>query len=154
QSEVVEGVQEIVEAEGTLRMAMDLSRVQADPSVYANDARGIAASHQLDFLDLVGDDGVLISSAQWPGRIGFKNDWVALQKDWNQQGAFLGREELPDNVELALLAVRVVHVADKNLYIIGGQRLDRDSLRASLCPLECAFCFTAILKRRSYPRHY
>src|SRR6185437_12166131 len=134
QSEVVEGVQEIVEAEGTLRMAMDLSRVQADPSVYANDARGIAASHQLDFLDLVGDDGVLISSAQWPGRIGFKNDWVALQKDWNQQGAFLGREELPDNVELALLAVRVVHVADKNLYIIGGQRLDRDSLQSVVVP--------------------
>src|SRR6185437_13146702 len=72
QSEVVDGVQQIAEAEGTLRMAMDLSRVQADPSVYANDARGIAASHQLDFLDLVGDDGVLISSAQWPGRIGFK----------------------------------------------------------------------------------
>ena len=69
-------MQGIAEAEGTLRMAIDLSRAQADPSLYARDALGIANSRQLDFLEMVADDGTLISSAQWPSRIGFKNDWV------------------------------------------------------------------------------
>ena len=61
--EVSSAVQGLADAESTLRMALDLSRAQADPSVYANDARGLATAHQLDFLDLLGDDGSLISSA-------------------------------------------------------------------------------------------
>ena len=107
---------------------------QADPSVYANDARGLAAAHQLDFLDLVGADGTLISSAQWPARSGYKNDWVATEQDWNQRGAFLQRVELPDGVDLGLLAVRVVSVAPENLYLIGGRRLDREFLGSVALP--------------------
>ncbi len=124
-SEVNFAMQGLADAEGTLRMALDLSRAQGDPSVYANDARGLAAAHQLDFLDLVADDGTLISSAQWPSRSGYKNDWVATEQDWNQRGAFLQRVELPDGVDLGVLAVRVVSGGAKTLYLIGGRRLDR-----------------------------
>jgi two-component system nitrogen regulation sensor histidine kinase NtrY len=132
--EVVYALQGIAEAEGTLRMAIDLSRPQADPSLYARDARGIATSRQLDFLEFVSDDGTLISSAQWPGRIGFKNDWVTRQADWNQQGAFLAKVELPDKVDLGLLAVRLVSVGEKKFYVIGGRRLDSDFLQALVVP--------------------
>jgi two-component system nitrogen regulation sensor histidine kinase NtrY len=132
--EVAYAVQGIAEAEGTLRMTIDLSRPQADPSLYARDARGIATSRQLDFLEIVGDDGTLISSAQWPARIGFKNDWVAQQADWNERGAFLARVELPDKVELGLLCVRSVNVGEKKLYLVGGRRLDSDFLQALVIP--------------------
>src|SRR5579862_6748897 len=67
--EVADNVQDIAEAESTVRMALDLSRPQADFSLYANDAHGLAASHHLDFLELFANDGSLISSAQWPGRV-------------------------------------------------------------------------------------
>ena len=40
--EVSFAMQGLAEAEGTLRMAIDLSRPQADPSVYATDGRGLA----------------------------------------------------------------------------------------------------------------
>jgi two-component system, NtrC family, nitrogen regulation sensor histidine kinase NtrY len=153
--EVVYALQGIAEAEGTLRMAIDLSRAQADPSLYARDARGIATSRQLDFLEFVSDDGTLISSAQWPGRIGFKNDWVTQQSDWNQQGAFLAKVELPDKVDLGLLAVRLVNVGEKKFYLIGGRRLDSDFLQALVVPegmrvlfyrnLEAAFVPGALL---------
>lgn len=132
--EVVYAVQAIAEAEGTLRMAIDLSRAQADPSLYAHDARGIATSRQLDFLEIAGDDGTLISSAQWPARIGFKNDWVGQQSDWNQQGAFLARVELPDQLELGLLCVRTVNVGQKKLYLIGGRKMDAGFLQALVIP--------------------
>jgi two-component system nitrogen regulation sensor histidine kinase NtrY len=132
--EVAYAVQSIAEAEGTLRMAIDLSRPQADPSLYAHDAQGVATSRQLDFLEIVGDDGTLISSAQWPGRIGFKNDWVGQQSDWNQHGAFLARVDLPDQVDLGLLCVRTVNVGQKKLYLIGGRKMDAGFLQTLAIP--------------------
>ncbi len=132
--EVSYALQEIAEAEATLRMALDLSRPQSDPSLYARDARAIATSRQLDFLEFVRDDGTLISSAQWPGRIGFKNDWVTQRTDWDQQKAFLAKVELPDTVDLGLLAVRIVGVGEKKLYIIGGRRPDAGFLQALTVP--------------------
>jgi two-component system, NtrC family, nitrogen regulation sensor histidine kinase NtrY len=132
--EVVRRVQGIADAEATVRMAIDLSRPQADASLYVNDARGLAGSYQLDFLEMVANDGTLISSAQWPARLGYKNDWVTQQKDWRGTGAFLRREELPDSVALSLAAVRTVPVGEKNLYIIGGQRLDKEFLATLVLP--------------------
>ena len=132
--EVVSGVQGIADAESTLRMVLDLNRQQADSSIYANDARGLAEAHQLDFLELANNDGTLISVAQWPEQVGYKNDWVMRETNWNQQGAFLDRVEQADSVELGLLAVRVVHVGDQNFYIIGGRRMDRNFLQALALP--------------------
>jgi len=133
-AEVSNSVQSIVDAESTLRMVLELSRPQADPSVYVHDARGLAAPRRLDFLELVNVDGTLISSAQWPERIGYKNDWVTQRTDWNQQNAFLDRVELSNRVELGLLAVRMVPVGDRNFYIIGGQRLDSEFLHTLALP--------------------
>jgi len=132
--EVAHRVQGIADAEATIRMAIDLSRPQADASQYYNDARGIAQSQQLDFLDIVADNGTLISSAEWAARFGYKNDWVSAGKDWNSQGAFLGRVEMPDNVDLGLLAVRAVRVGEKHFYLIGGQRLNQDFLATLVLP--------------------
>ncbi len=132
--EVSFAMQGLADAEATLRMAIDLSRAQADASVYATDGRGLATAHQLDFLDVVAADGTLITSAKWPARSGYKNDWLATEQDWNQRGAFLQRVELPDGVELGLLAVRVVTVGQKSLYLIGGRRLDREFLSSIALP--------------------
>jgi len=149
--EVVYAVQAIAEAESTLRMAIDLRRPQADPSLYARDATGIAMSRQLDFLEIAGDDGTLISSAQWPGRIGFKNDWVIQSADWNQQGAFLSRVELPDQVDLGLLCVRSVNVGPKKLYLIGGRKLDSEFLQALVIPSETDVLFYRNLEAAFVP---
>ena len=111
--EIARRVQGIADAEATVRMVIDLNRPQADASQYYNDARGIAQTQQLDFLDIFADDGTLISSAEWPARFGYKNDWVGSETDWNSQGAFLRRVDMPDTVELGLLAVRVVSVGEK-----------------------------------------
>lgn len=132
--EVSYAMQGLADAEATLRMALDLGRPQADPSVYANDARGLATAHQLDFLDVVAADGTLISSAQWPARSGYKNDWVMSGQDWNHRSAFMQRVDLPDGVELGLLAVRTVAVGEKSLYLIGGLRFDREFLRVLALP--------------------
>ena len=132
--DIAQRVQGIADAEATLRMAMDLNRPQADASQYYNDALGLAKAQQLDFLDIVGDDGTLISSAEWPARFGYKTDWVAGEQDWNSQPAFLRRVELPDSVELGLVAVRAVRVGEKHLFLIGGQRFVQNFLASLVVP--------------------
>src|SRR3984893_2955030 len=134
QEEIAHRVQSVADAEAPLRMAIDLNRTQADASQYYNDARGIAQAQQLDFVDIVGDDGALISSSEWPARFGYKTDWVSTEPDWNSKGAFLRRVDTPDAVDLGLIAVRTVRVGDKRLFLIGGQRLDQNFLATLVLP--------------------
>src|ERR1700720_3528864 len=132
--EIAHRVQSIADSEATLRMAMDLNRPQADASQYYNDARGIAQTQQLDFVDIVADDGTLISSSEWPARFGYKNDWVSAEPNWTSKGAFLRRMDTPDAVDLGLLAVRTVRIGEKRLFLIGGQRLDQNFLATLVLP--------------------
>jgi two-component system nitrogen regulation sensor histidine kinase NtrY len=132
--EVVHQVENIANAEITLRMALDLARPNADQSLYVHDGTGAAQDHGLDFVQFVNSDGTLISSAQYPSRVGYKNDWVASNKNWRDSHAFLNKEELPDGVALSLTVVRALPVGDKNFYIIGGRRLDQNFLASLVLP--------------------
>ena len=132
--EVMHQVENITNAEITLRMALDLARSNADPSLYVHDATGAAQDHGLDFVEFVNADGTLISSAQYPARVGYKSDWVVAAKDWKDSKAFLKKEELPDSVALSLTVVRTLPVGDRNFYIIGGRRLDQNFLASLVLP--------------------
>ena len=132
--DVVHRVQGIADAEGTVRMAIDLSRPKGDVSVYVNDAAGVAKAHQLDFLDFISNDGSIISSAEWPARFGYKIDWVLQPEDWVARGSFLMKADTQEGPALALLSVSRVRVGDKDLYIVGGERLGREFLASLVLP--------------------
>ncbi len=132
--EIARQVKNITDAEITLKVAIDLAGSRPDQSLYVHDAAGAAQDHGLDFVEFVNWDGTLISSAQYPARVGYKNDWVTANKNWNESAPFLRKEELPDGVALSLTVVRTLSGGnDKNMYIIGGRRLDQNFL-ASLVP--------------------
>ena len=95
-------MKDIAEADSTRDMVIALSRPDADPSVYVDAAQPLAAAHNLDFLELVSAKGSIVSSAQWPARFLYQEDWVTQRDDWNSQEPFLKREELPDGTALAL----------------------------------------------------
>ena len=132
--EVVQRVEALAAAEGTLRMAIDLSRDDADAAPYVNEASALAAAHGLDLLEVISYDGTIVSSAQWPARFGYKAEWVAQPVDWKSQGAFFEAVELPDETALALVAVRPVSAGERNLYVVGGYRLDRHFLASLPLP--------------------
>ena len=133
--QIVQQVKNIADAEITMKVALDLATRTLDQSIFFHDANGAAQDHNLDFVEFVSWDGTLISSAQYPSRVGHKNDWVTSKKDWNESGFFLKREELPDGVELSLTAVRSLSGGnDKYLYIIGGQRMDQNFLSTLVLP--------------------
>jgi two-component system nitrogen regulation sensor histidine kinase NtrY len=132
--EIARQVKNITDAEITLKVAIDLAGARPDQSLYVHDAAGAAQDHGLDFVEFVNWDGTLISSAQYPARVGYKNDWVTTNKNWNDSAPFLRKEELPDGVALSLTVVRTLSGGnDKSMYIVGGRRLDQNFL-ASLVP--------------------
>ena len=132
--EVSRRVQAIAARDSTIRMAADLGRSSPDYAPYVNEAGSLAAAHQLDFLELLAADGTIISSAQWPARFGYKEEWIAAPVDWNTQSAFLKRENLPDGTALALVAVREVRAGDSVLHVVGGERVDRSFLATLSLP--------------------
>ncbi len=127
--EIVRSVNGIAASDTAVNIA-----AASDYSGFYQDAATLAAAHNLDLLELVASDGSIISSAEWQARFGYKEDWILQHPDWKTRGAFLRREELPDGVTLALVAVGVATAGDRVTYVTGGERLDRGFLSTLALP--------------------
>jgi len=131
-AEVGRRVDAVVSSDTVQRIVVNLSGPQPDTAQYYSEAQVRAMEQSLDFLEFVAPDGSIISSAEWPARFGYKENWLLQSTDWKD--VFLRREELADGFALGLIAVRTVKAGNGFLYIAGGQRLDKeflDSLPAS-----------------------
>jgi len=118
--EVARRVGAVAAGDAVGRMALELNRGGADRGLYVDTAGESAAGPHLDFLELIADQGVVVSSAQWPAKFGYKKTDVV----WSAgPGAFLRREEVADGVQLGLFSLRAAHVGEKPLYVLGGQTL-------------------------------
>jgi len=127
--EIVRTVEGIADSAAAREIA-----ITPDPSAYLSEAGKFASTNRLDLLELVAGDGAIVSSAQWQARFGYKEDWLASEPDWQSRPAFLKREELPDAVTLALMAVRTVVAGDMKLYVAGGRALDREFIASLVAP--------------------
>jgi two-component system nitrogen regulation sensor histidine kinase NtrY len=132
-SEVARKVESVAASEPVQRMALDINRGATDSGGYVGEAHTLAGQ-QLDFLELVDSRGTILSSAQWQAKFGYPE--VAIPQTAQATipaaivlaGAFLKREELPDGPSLGLFAVRVAHVGEQALYVLGGEQLDQGFL--------------------------
>jgi signal transduction histidine kinase len=124
--EVVQQVETIARGEAAARMALDLHRPQPDYGAYVGEARAIADSHRLDFLEFVDSRGRIISSAQWPAKFGYQDSSLDLASA--SKPAYLKKESLPQGSALGLFAVRPA--AGGELYVAGGKRIDREFLES------------------------
>lgn len=132
-AEVARRVEAIAASDDVQRLAVNLAS-QTDASGYYSLAQMLAQEQSLDFLELVRADGTIISSAEWPARFGYKEDWLAAGPtpftDWKSQTPFLKKEDLADGSALGLIAVRAVKSGDNTLYVAGGFRLDQELLNS------------------------
>ncbi len=132
--DIVRRVQAVAISDPVTRMATELSGTSADSAEYFDLARSMAESHQLDFLELVDERGIIVSSAQSPAKFGYPESGFENLAGLNEQGAFLKLEELQDSTALGLFAVRAVRVGEHPVYVIGGRRLDKNFLSALELP--------------------
>jgi two-component system, NtrC family, nitrogen regulation sensor histidine kinase NtrY len=128
-ADVARRVAAVAGSDAVQRLAVNLGG-QLDTSQYFAAAQTLAQEQSLDFLELVGPDAAIISSAEWPARFGYKEDWLAAAVDWNSQGVFLKKEDLADGSALGLITVQSVKAANGMLYVAGGRRLDKEFLES------------------------
>jgi signal transduction histidine kinase len=122
-SEVATAVDRIAARERMRTMAYEIAQSN-DASPYLNEATALTQDAQLDFLEIVGADGNIISSAQWPARFGYPEPTAQTSPS-----AFLKREDLPDGTSaLGLFSVIAVKGSEAPLKLIGGKRLDQSFL--------------------------
>jgi signal transduction histidine kinase len=88
-------------------------------------AQTVAEAESLDFLDVLQPDLTIISSAHWPARFGYRNDWSVAPEDWDASDAFLAEVPWPEGKAVALVASR--RAAGQG-YVIGGRRLSPEFL--------------------------
>lgn len=122
--DVAAAVDRIAAQERVRSMAFELVQSN-DAAPFLNEAQTLAQDARLDFLDIVGPDGNIVSSAQWPARFGYPEPAASEAS----QTPFLKREELPDGTStLGLFAVRTVRGAEPAVKLVGGERLDQSFL--------------------------
>jgi len=120
-AEVTAAVDRLAATEHVRAMAFEIVQ-SGDSAPYLTEAQTLAQQAQLDFLEVVGPDGNVVSSAQYPARFGYPEP-ATMQSG---QAAFLKREELPDgSTALGLFAVRPVRSAEPAVRLVGGRRLDQ-----------------------------
>jgi signal transduction histidine kinase len=123
-AEVAAAVDRMAASERVRGMAFALAH-SGDSSLYVNEAQALAQESQLDFLEIVGPDEKIVSSAQWPARFGYPEPAAN-----GSTATFLKREELPDgSTALGIFAVRAVRSStEPELRLIAGKRLDQSFL--------------------------
>ncbi len=123
-ADVASAVDRIAGQERVRSMAFELVQSN-DAAPYLNEAQVLAQDAQLDFLEIIGPDGNIVSSAQWPARFGYAEPAA----NEAEQTPFLKREELPDGSSvLGLFAVRAIRGAEPAVKLVGGRRLDQSFL--------------------------
>ncbi|MFZ0746676.1 MAG: ATP-binding protein [Terracidiphilus sp.] len=123
-AEVAAAVDHLAASERARGMAFELVQ-SGDSAPYLTEAQTMAQDAQLDFLEIVGPDGNVVSSSQWPARFGYPEPAAATAT----QSSFLKREGLPDgSTALGLFAVRAIGGAEPAVKLVGGKRLDQSFL--------------------------
>lgn len=134
--EIVGRVQAIATSDALARVAVELAHGTPESAENFDLARSLAETHQLDFLEIIGASGKIVSSAQWPAKFGYPDDAFPLVAATKNGGAFLKLEELQDSKVLGVFAVRATKEGDQPAYVIGGRRLDQNFLSVLDLPVD------------------
>ena len=132
---IVQALARIESSDALVPLRADLAANEADHAAYVAAAATLASAHGLDFLDLVLDDGTILSSAHWPARFGHRNTWAVRRLPGSRSSdEFLQVVDGPQGAALGLVAVHAIDTGDRRLYLAGGRRLDERFLRSLPLP--------------------
>ncbi len=104
------------------------------PAEYYDYAAPLAATHDLDLLELVAADGTIVSSAQWPARFGYKEEWLTTGEDWKLARRISAARRTAAGRHARSGGGRHATEGDRKLYVVGGQQLDREFLSTLVLP--------------------
>jgi len=112
-------LQRVAASDNVARMEAEAARPEPDLARFVYEAQSLAESSGLDYLDIAGENSVIVSSAHWPARFGYPNEWGAGAK------AALTRVAAPDGFVVGLACARP---AGKRLRVLAARRVDASFL--------------------------
>ncbi len=74
-TEIAAQVERVAQSDEVARIAVQ-STGEPDFAAFYKTAQTLADRYGLDFLDIARGDRTILSSAHWPARFGYKNDWM------------------------------------------------------------------------------
>ncbi len=121
---VADTLSSVAGSERMLRISQEVA-LTGESGAYVTDAGSFAHENHLDYLEIVGADGNIISSSQWPARFGYHEPAI----DGPPGHSFLKLEDMPDGgVSVGLFAVRKVGNSESGVTLVGGRSLDQASV--------------------------
>jgi hypothetical protein len=113
-AEIAAQVERVSQSDEVARMAVQANG-EPDFAAFYKTARLLADRHGLDFLDITRRDRTILSSAHWPARFGYQNDWTPAID------TALVHVSMPDGtVSTALASAR----GTGDLLLVGARLLD------------------------------
>jgi hypothetical protein len=91
------------------------------PGAFLAEAAQVARVHELELLELMAEDGTVLSSAPWEARAGYREPGAAAL--FGRTAPFVRLEDLPSGPVLAVEAVREVSLGTHKLHLLGGYPL-------------------------------
>jgi signal transduction histidine kinase len=134
-ADIAHRLEAIASSEPATRMALSVAHSPAESGGYLNESAPLAESHRLDFLEFVDADGHILSSAQAPAKFGYPETSIKDVPALDGKTPFLKLEDLPSGPVLGLFAVRSTKVAERAIFLVGGERLDRSFLSTIELPV-------------------
>lgn len=125
-AEIAGVLDEIARADSTVQSLAEMSQHPQDYSLFLDSAERMSGGH-LELMEVLAEDGTIISSKQWPARFGYREDWVTQDPaNQSKQDSFLQPVELPAGTKLAMMALREMRVSDRRFYLAGGESLGHE----------------------------
>jgi two-component system nitrogen regulation sensor histidine kinase NtrY len=113
-AEIAIQVEQVSQSDEVARMAVEANG-EPDFAAFYKTAQILAERHGLDFLDITRRDQTILSSAHWPARFGYKDDWAPASASTPVH------VPMPDGtVSTALASAR----EQGDLLVLGARRLD------------------------------
>lgn len=131
--DITRGVEAIAASDSMYQMALRLSS-SSDADDFFDLAGEYSKAQNFTFVDLLGPDGSIISSAHWRARVRYKQPWVLEKSAAIPQHAFLRQVETPQGNVLGILAVRSLKPRGLNFYVVGGRTLNTTLLQSLAAP--------------------
>ncbi len=123
-AEVAAAVDRLAASERARAMAFELAQ-SGDAAAYLTEAQTMAQDAQLDFLEIVGPDGNVVSSAQWPARFGYPEPATQMPRPNHSSSAKICPTARP--LSACLPCARFTE-RQPAVRLIGGERLDQSFL--------------------------
>lgn len=105
----------------------------------------------LDYLEIIDQDGKILSSGHWIANFGQYHRNKIL---WKDDSPVFHKEQIVDRYYLSIQIKHPIELMDKMIYLIGGYRLDENSLLPNYLPSEVLINFSLNPKQRIniYPK--